>query len=51
MKKGITSEKYFWKFYSYDVNVKKKFSNFPIYTTGGYDFGETLGNRSRLTHA
>ena len=33
MKKGILSGKYFWKFYYYDVNVKKKFSNFSIFTT------------------
>ena len=33
MKKATGSGKYFWEFYSYDVNVKKNFSNFPIFTT------------------
>ena len=33
MKKATGSCNFFWEFYSYDVNVKKKFSNFPIFTT------------------
>ena len=33
MKKATGSGNFFWEFYSYDVNVKKKFSNFSIYTT------------------